>query len=151
MKYAIRAVKYFFYYCILFAIIIGILMATHIVEKDINEVFNGGYNSLWQIAIMFAVFGAIYPKFGFCKMTAAVNGTLIDRKSEIISYMDSKNYVFEKEEDGMLKFHRISIMQRATRMFEDTVTFSQTLEGIELEGLRKDVVILVHGLENKLN
>jgi len=152
MKYAIRAIKYFFYYCILLAIILFALKALNIVEtSSIDDIFRNGYKSLVEIAIMFAVFSGIYPKFGFCKMTTAINGTLIDRKSEIVAYMHEKNYVLGKEEDGVLKFHRASILQRTTRMFEDTVTLTQTLEGIEIEGLRRDVIILMHGLENKLN
>lgn len=150
MKYAVRAVKYFFYYWILLALIVGILMALKLVDTDIENVFEHGYNSLWQIAILFAVMGALYPKLGFGKMVLAADGTLAERKSEIISYMNSRFYVLEKQEDGVLVFHRTNPVQRATRMFEDSVTVSQTLEGIELEGLRKDIVILKNGLETKL-
>ena len=67
MKYAIRAVKYFVYIVCIVAIVIGALMALGIVESEIDKVFRNGYNSLWQIALMFAALSAFYPLFGYMK------------------------------------------------------------------------------------
>ena len=150
MKYAIRAVKYFVYIVCIVAIVIGALMALGIVESEIDKVFRNGYNSLWQIALMFAALSAFYPLFGYMKKTAQAGGTLAERKAEIVKYMESKNYVLSKEEGETLKFRRRSFLQRLSRSFEDTVTVKQEFGGFELEGIRKDVVILSIGLETAL-
>ena len=54
MRYVIRAVKYFFYFCILLAILIGILILVHATEaNNVESLFKDGYDSLLKIAIMF--------------------------------------------------------------------------------------------------
>ena len=65
MKYFIRSVKYFFYFAFLTTAIILALVLIGAVEGDINAIFEDGYNTLWKIAIFFAVVAALYPKFGF--------------------------------------------------------------------------------------
>ena len=65
MKYIIRAVKYFFYFCILLAIMLGILVLAHVTDaNNLESLFKDGYNSLVKIAIMFGCISAIYPLFG---------------------------------------------------------------------------------------
>jgi len=151
MKYAIRAIKYFIYFTVIIVIMFAILIAVHAVESDINELFKNGYDSIWQIALMFAAISAFYPLFGFTKKVAAVNGSLEERRSEIVNYMESRKYVLASDMNGELKFRRANTFQRITRMLEDTVTIKQEFGGFEFEGLRKDVVILAYGLENTLN
>ena len=47
MRYVIRAVKYFFYFCILLAILIGILILVHATEaNNVESLFKDGYDSL---------------------------------------------------------------------------------------------------------
>ena len=62
MKYLVRAVKYFIYLMIILSLIIVVLIMTKMVESDISKMFVNGYDSLWQIALMMAVFALIYPK-----------------------------------------------------------------------------------------
>ena len=54
MKYFIRAVKYFFYFTILFVIIMAALVFIGVVKADVSLMFRDGYKSLWQIALLFA-------------------------------------------------------------------------------------------------
>ena len=65
MKYFIRAVKYFFYFAFLTTAIVLVLVATGMASGDIHELFEGGYNALWKMAIFLAIVGAVYPKLGF--------------------------------------------------------------------------------------
>ena len=65
MKYLIRAVKYFFYFAILTTVIVTALVMIGAVEGGIENIFEDGYNSLYKIAIFFAIVAAVYPKFGF--------------------------------------------------------------------------------------
>ena len=50
MKYFIRAVKYFFYFTILFVVIMAALVFIGVVKADVSLMFRDGYKSLWQIA-----------------------------------------------------------------------------------------------------
>ena len=68
MKYFIRAVKYFFYFAFLTTAIVLALVATGMASSDINELFEGGYNALWKMAIFFAIVGAVYPRLGFISL-----------------------------------------------------------------------------------
>lgn len=67
MKYFIRAVKYFFYFTILFVVIMAALVFIGVVKADVSLMFRDGYKSLWQIALLFAFVSAFYPRFGFIK------------------------------------------------------------------------------------
>ena len=49
-----------------------------------------------------------------------------------------------------MTFRNRSILNRITRMMEDRITFTRTLGGFELEGLRKDTIRVIYGLENAL-
>lgn len=151
MKYAIRAIKYFIYFSVLLVIILFVLVQIKMVPADIQEIFRNGYDSIWQIALMFAALSAVYPMFGYAKKTASATGSIQERKAEISKYMEDRGYTLASEEEGVLKFQRRNIIQRIFRMLEDTVTISQELGGFEFEGLRRDIVILALGLETRLN
>lgn len=60
MKYIVRAVKYFFYFSIICAAIVGALVLCGMVESDIDLMFRGGWNAVWKILVLFAVVGAVY-------------------------------------------------------------------------------------------
>ena len=66
-KYLIRSIKYFFYFAIIVALMVGALILVGAVEGNIDTIFRGGWNSIWKMAILFAVVAAIYPKLGFIK------------------------------------------------------------------------------------
>lgn len=151
MKYFIRSVKYFFSIIVIMAVILGILVLTGAAEADISTMFRNGYDSLWQIALIFAVISAIYPKFGFVKKEAMFPGSWDENKEKIASYMESRNYVAEHEEEGMMTFRHKGIFSRLSRIYEDRIVISSRFAGASVEGLRKDVFRIAAGLEYKLN
>ena len=59
MKYLIRAVKYFLYVSILATVMILVLVAAKVIKSDVNLIFRNGYDSLWQIALLFALVSLI--------------------------------------------------------------------------------------------
>ena len=65
MKYFVRSVKYFIYFSLLCTLIVYALVLTGMASGDINEIFEGGYDAIWKIAVFFALVAAVYPKFGF--------------------------------------------------------------------------------------
>lgn len=147
MKYIVRAVKYFFYFVFLLVILMGILVLTGFVSADISKMFRNGYDSLWQIAIMFACVAAIYPKFGFMKKEALIPGEYGEIRPTLVKFMEDKGYALEKEDDEKITFRVRSVAKKLTRMYEDRITFTRDLGGFQVEGLRKDVVRLIYGLE----
>jgi len=151
MKYFVRAVKYYLSLLILIAVILGILVFIGAAEADIKTMFRNGYDALWQIAILFAVIAAIYPKFGFVEKEAVFPGSWAETRDGIAGYMASRNYVIEKEEEGKISFRHKGILNRISRMYEDRITVSSVFSGVKVEGLRKDVFRIAAGLEYNMN
>ena len=147
MKYFIRSVKYFFYLLVILAIIITALVLAGLVEADISRIFVNGYDSLWQICLIMAVFAAIYPRFGFSSRTAHVYGSPEDVRPLLMRVMDLHGYRLEKEDGQTLTFVKRSVISRILKMWEDRITVEPEAAGLRLEGITKDLVRLVSGLE----
>ena len=150
MKYIIRSVKYFIYLVVIISLILAILVLIGAAEADISTMFRNGYNALWQIAILFAVIAAIYPKFGFITRDAIMTGTLVENTDRVRNYMASREYVLESENGNVLTYRHRGFISRLTRMFEDRITIT-LLEGggATVEGLRKDAFRIAAGIENR--
>ena len=131
MTYIRRALKYFIQISLLLAVIIGVLMATGMVSKDIAVAFQHGWKSVWWILAVFAV----------------MSGDPALAKDGIIEAMKGRGYVLADEADGVLKFHLSSPLNRAARMWEDTITLSPILGGWEVEGLTRDLVRVIGSVE----
>lgn len=151
MKYFIRAVKYFFYFAFLTTAIVLILVATGMASSDINELFEGGYNALWKMAIFFAVVGAVYPKLGFISRKIYVQKSKNEIRDAAVEYMSERSYGFESETPDSMTFRYRGAIGRLTRMYEDRIILTRTEDGYIMEGLRKDVMKLATGLEYRLN
>ena len=151
MKYFIRAVKYFFYFAFLTTVIVLVLVATGLASGDINELFEGGYNALWKMAIFFAVVGAVYPKLGFIARKMYVSKDKDQIRAEAVEYMSERMYGFESETADSITFRYRGTVGRLTRMYEDRIVLTRTEDGYIMEGLRKDVMKLSTGLEYRLN
>lgn len=148
LKYIVRAIKYFFYFSILLIVILAILVFAHIIDGNIETMFRNGYDSLWQIAIMFACVSAIYPIFGFMKKSTSIPGEYSDIRGKVVEYMENHGYKLESEEGENLTFRRRSILNKLTRMYEDRITLTRELGGFQVEGLRKDAIRVIFGLEH---
>lgn len=149
MKYLLRAVKYFFYFSILITLILCAMVILGFVPADVKLMFRNGYESIGQIAIMFAFLSGIYPMFGFMRKDAILPGETGEIVPVIKEYMENRGYKLESEEDGTMTFRQRSVMNRIVKMCEDRITFSRNISGYEVEGLRKEVVRVVGGLEYK--
>ena len=148
MRYFIRAVKYFIYFILLFVVIMAVLVLTGAAEGDISTMFRGGYSALWKIAVIFAVISTIYPSVGFIRKEAMIPGSWEEDKDIIKEFMGGRGYVLETEDTGIMSFRKTG-MSRFTRMYEDRVTLSAKIGGVEIEGMRKDVLRLALGLESR--
>ena len=148
MKYIIRVLKYFVFITVVMALILTVMALLGIVEKDVDSLFRNGWNSLWQIALMFLVVSALYPRFGFCKRGAIVPGSYEEIRPGLIRFMAERGYELEKEEGENLTFRCKSAFQRfAKLLWEDRITHERDRAGVYVEGRTKDVVRIVSGLE----
>lgn len=150
MKYFIRSVKYFFYFAFLTAAIILVLVAIGAVEGNIETIFEGGYSSLWKIAIFFALVAAVYPKFGFVCRKLDTTGSWDDVRNAAVTYFSEKPFKLENETVDAVTFRRRDIIARISKMGEDRITVRKVEDGFAMEGLRKDVIIFATGLEYRL-
>lgn len=147
MRYLIRSVKYFIYFCVILALMIGTLILIGAAEANIETLFRGGYDALWKIAILFAVISTVYPKVGFIKREASVSGSWDEIKGGIRRYMEENHYEFEKEDAGSMSFRHKGFASRLSRMFEDRVVITPAFGGVTVDGPRKDAMRVATGIE----
>ena len=148
MTYFRRALKYFIQITLLLAVILGVLMATGMVSTKIEVAFQHGWTSLWWILGIFAVMAAVYPLFGYQKRKVYLKGDPAEARGGIVEAMHRRGYVLESEQEGVLKFHLTAPVNRAARLWEDTITLTPVLGGWEAEGLSRDLVRVVSTLEH---
>ena len=147
MKYLIRAGKYFLWFSFFMALVLLIMSVLGLVEADPDLMFRNGTSSIKQIAILFAVIALTYPLVGFRTETAIIPGSYSQIRDKIVRFMESKGYLLETEEGEGMTFRLKSKFGRAMKMFEDRVTFTRSAEGFNIEGLRKEIVRIISGLE----
>ncbi len=147
MKYIMRSLKYFVYLVAILTLIIVILVKAGFVESDVSKIFVNGYDSLWQIALMMAVFAAIYPKFGFSTRTAHFYGTPQEADAALGEVMERLGYKLERQDGEDSCYVKRSPFSRLVKMYEDRITVRHIAAGLELEGLTKDTVRIAAGVE----
>lgn len=147
MTYLRRALKYFLQITLLFVVIIGALMLSGMVSKDVAVAFQQGWKSVGFILALFVVMSLAYPFFGYQKRKIAVNGDPAECRDGIVEALKIRGYVLENEAEGVLSFHLSNPLNRAARMWEDRVTLTPILGGFEAEGLARDLVRVVSSIE----
>ena len=147
MTHLRRALKYFIQTCLLLVIILAVLMLSGMVSKDISVAFQHGWTSVWWIIALIAVMALVYPFFGYQKRMIHVKGDPALAKDGIAEALRGRGYVLAGETDGVLKFHLTAPLNRAFRMWEDTITLTPTLGGWEAEGLSRDLVRVISSIE----
>lgn len=151
MQYLRRALKYFLQICILFVLIIGALMLSGMVSKDVAVAFQKGWTSVGYIAIAFLVMSAAYPYFGYGKRKIRANGEPADYRKVILEAMDTRGYRLVSEKDGEMRFCLKSPLARLFRLYEDIITITPVLGGFEAEGLIRDMTRVVASIDYKIN
>ena len=71
-------------------------------------------------------------------------------KSEATEYLRAARYIPEYEDADRITFRFSSMAGRLTKMFEDRITITRTDDGVNMEGLRKDVFRMASTLEYRL-
>lgn len=147
MKYVVRAIKYFIWFALILTLTMVIMAALGLVDPKPELMFREGMKSVWQIAILFGVVAFVYPMTGFRKQEAIIPGEYSAIRDKIIRFMEQRGYFLEKEEGENMSFRLRSKFGAFMKMFEDRVTMTRTTDGFEVEGMRKEIVRLISGLE----
>lgn len=141
MKYLVRALKYFVYLFIILALLIAVLVLTKVVDGNLSTMFVNGTDSLWQIALVMAVFALIYPRFGYSTLPLHMGGSTEEIVPVVKKAMDARGYVPSKEDaDGNMVFIKRSPLDRAVKMWEDAITFTRTATGYDMEGHNRELL-----------
>ena len=152
MTHLRRSAKYFVQISIIFVLIIGVLMLTGMVSKDVAVAFRNGWRSIWMIIGLFAVMSIAYPFFGYGKRKIHASGDPAPLWEKIDEAMEIRGYVLSgNTPEGGREYHLKSPVNRAARMWEDTVTVNPVLGGFEAEGLIRDLSRVVMSIERNIN
>ena len=152
MTYIRRSVKYFIQLTFIFTLLIGILMLSGMVEKDITAAFRRGWDSIWMILGVFAAMSALYPMFGYTRRQVHVQGDPAQLWPGVEEAMHLRGYENAGETpEGGRRYHLKSSVNRAARLWEDTVTITPVLGGFEAEGLARDLARIITSIDPKFN
>lgn len=149
MRYFIRSVKYFFYFAIITTLILFVMVFFGMADSNIANNFQGGADAFWKIGLFYLAVAAVYPKLAFINRKLYIDSSA-DVEADIISYLEFRRYELESRTDEAITFRKKGIGSRLVKMNEDRITITRTLDGYYMEGLRKDVLRLASGLEQKL-
>ena len=149
MRYTIRAAKYFLSMAVIVTLILVGLTYYATGSFDFSRSLDNGWTSVIYIGLILLVFSAVYPKFGYRERPLDIRGDREEMAGVIRSYMDARGYRLEEDEDGLMTFRNRSALVRFFRVWEDRVTFTPTHSGYTIEGLNRDIVRFLSGIEYK--
>ncbi|MBR6457501.1 MAG: hypothetical protein IKS71_02775 [Bacteroidales bacterium] len=143
MKYLIRSLKYFLQLTILLVLFVTAIYFITAKGAPLESMFKNGYNSIWSMFGIVAVFAAVYPRFGYGKRRIRAKGSTDEILPKIEAHMNARGYVLiSRDAEDNLVFRQASFLGKLSKMFEDKVYFTRALSGYEMEGRLKDVVRL---------
>ena len=147
MRYLIRAVKYFFAFCVLY---VGVVWLSILTQKGMDI-------SVWDsisatmatergrmLALAVVVLSAAYPFFGFVKRSVKWDmATDADRLVEIFA---AAGFALKLKDEGKMIFKANNILDRLVMLFEDEIVVEQQGEQITLDGIRRGVAKVIYRL-----
>lgn len=142
MKYLRRSLKYFLQLTVLLVIFVAAIYLITAKGAPLESLFRNGYNSIWSMLLIVAVFAAVYPRFGYGKRRIRVSGPAEEIVPKIEAHMNARGYeLVSRDAEDNLVFRQASFLGRLSKMFEN-VYFTRSLSGYEMEGRLKDIVRL---------
>ena len=147
MRYLIRAVKYFFAFCVLY---VGVVWLSILTQKGMDI-------SVWDsisatmatergrmLALAVVALSAAYPFFGFIKRSVKWDmATEADRLVEIFA---AAGFALKEQGEGKMIFKANNILDRLVMLFEDEIVVEQQGEQITLDDIRRGVAKVIYRL-----
>ena len=147
MRYLIRAVKYFFAFCVLY---VGVVCLSILTQKGMDI---GVWDSISatmatergrMLALAVVALSAAYPFFGFIKRSVKWDMTTdADRLVEIFA---AAGFALKEQGEGKMVFKANNILDRLVMLFEDEIVVEQQGEQITLDGIRRGVAKVIYRL-----
>lgn len=151
-RYAVRAVKYFCWFAVLFTLIISVLVFTKFVPADVETMFVHGWKSVLEICAVFLVFSALYPKFGYQKRLVSIPGEWDGVAQDVKKWFGERGgYRVESETPEKICFRSARAGVRIARLWEDRLTVTPAFGGVEIEGPAKDIARIASAMEYQMN
>ena len=147
MRYLIRAVKYFFAFCVLY---VGVVWLSILTQKGMDvSVWNSISATMAtergrMLALAVVALSAAYPFFGFVKRSVKWDMTTdADRLVEIFA---AAGFALKEQGEGKMVFKANNILDRLVMLFEDEIVVEQQGEQITLDGIRRGVAKVIYSL-----
>ena len=150
MRYIIRIFSYFVKISLAAAAVILVLSYLKVIPSDINEIFKDGVESIKIIGLMFFAVSCVYPLIGYIKRGVVVPGEYSQLRDSVVSLMEEKGYVLDKEEGEDMYFKNANPVKRVLSLGDDRIALLRKFPGFMVEGKSKHVIRIVSALEYRL-
>jgi hypothetical protein len=147
MRYLIRAVKYFFAFCVLY---VGVVWLSILTQKGMDI-------SVWDsisatmatergrmLALAVVALSAAYPFFGFVKRS--VEWDMASEADRLVEIFAAAGFALKEQGEGKMVFKANNILDRLVMLFEDEIVVEQQGEQITLSGIRRGVAKVIYRL-----
>ena len=147
MRYLIRAVKYFFAFCVLY---VGVVWLSILTQKGMDI-------SVWDsisatmatergrmLALAVVALSAAYPFFGFVKRS--VKWDMASEADRLVEIFAAAGFALKEQGEGKMVFKANNILDRLVMLFEDEIVVEQQGEQITLDGIRRGVAKVIYRL-----
>ena len=143
----IRAVKYFFAFCVLY---VGVVWLSILTQKGMDI-------SVWDsisatmatergrmLALAVVALSAAYPFFGFIKRS--VKWDMVTDADRLVEIFAAAGFALKEQSEGKMIFKANNILDRLVMLFEDEIVVEQQGEQITLDGIRRGVAKVIYRL-----
>lgn len=151
MRYAIRAIKYFAAFCVLYLAVMWLSLRTSGMEVSLWDSVAATMRTSRGLLLAGAVvvLSTAYPRLGF--ITRRVEADPDEDREQILTAMTQSGFRLTEESDGLMVFRADGFLRRLTLLFEDEVRVEQYGQWVEITGIRRSVVRIVYRLEGYMN
>lgn len=147
MRYLIRAVKYFFAFCVLY---VGVVWLSILTQKGMDiSVWNSISATMAtergrMLALAVVALSAAYPFFGFVKRS--VKWDMATNADRLVELFAAAGFALKEQREGKMIFKANNILDRLVMLFEDEIVVEQEGEQITLDGIRRGVAKVIYRL-----
>lgn len=147
MRYAVRAIKYFVAFVVLYLAVTWLSLRASGLDVSVRDSVLATMRTPRGIALAVAValLSAAYPKFGF--ITRRVEASTEEDRERIVTAFETSGFGLAAEEDGAMIFRAGNLLRRLLLLFEDEVRVEQYGQWVEITGIRRAVARAAYRLE----
>ena len=141
MRYAVRAIKYFAAFVVLYLAVTWLSLRASGLDVSVRDSVLATMRTPRGLALL----SAAYPKFGF--ITRRVEASTEEDRERIVTAFETSGFGLAAEEDGAMIFRAGNPLRRLLLLFEDEVRVEQYGQWVEITGIRRAVARAAYRLE----